>query len=176
MNAGRIEQLGSPAELYENPATTFVANFLGQSNLLAGTVEGKEGDVVVVSAHGARLTLPAARSRVDAGRIILGVRPEKVALAASADEVPAGRNVLAGGVVTDASFIGVSTQYLVRMPWSGPAQGGGEELAVFEQNTGGAIHRPGAEVVLHWDPAQSFGLDGAQDIDAGADVDDEAAA
>jgi spermidine/putrescine transport system ATP-binding protein len=178
MNAGRIEQLGSPAELYENPATTFVANFLGQSNLLAGTVEGKDGDVVVVSAQGARLTLPAARSRVDAGRIILGVRPEKVALAASAAEVPAGRNVLTGGVVTDASFIGVSTQYLVRMPWGGSAQGadGGEELAVFEQNTGGAIHRPGAEVVLHWDPAQSFGLDGAQDIDAGADIDDEAAA
>lgn len=170
MNAGRIEQLGSPAELYENPATTFVANFLGQSNLLAGTVEGKDGDIVVVSAHGARLTLPAARSRVEAGRIILGVRPEKVALAASAEQVPAGRNVLAGGVVTDASFIGVSTQYLVRMPW------GGEELAVFEQNTGGAIHRPGAEVALHWDPAQGFGLDGAQDIDAGADADEEAAA
>jgi spermidine/putrescine transport system ATP-binding protein len=171
MNAGRIEQLGSPAELYENPATTFVANFLGQSNLLAGTVEAKDGDVVVVFARGARLTLPAARSRVDSGRIILGVRPEKVALAASAADVPAGRNALTGGVVTDASFIGVSTQYLVRMPW-----GDGEELAVFEQNTGGAIHRPGAEVVLHWDPAQGFGLDGAQDIDAGAEIDEEAAA
>jgi spermidine/putrescine transport system ATP-binding protein len=171
MNAGRIEQLGSPAELYENPATTFVANFLGQSNLLAGTVEGKDGDVIVVSARGTRLTLPAARSRVESGRVIVGVRPEKVALAAAADEVPAGRNVLTGGVVTDASFIGVSTQYLIKMPW-----GDGEELAVFEQNTGGAIHRPGAEVVLHWDPAQSFGLDGAQDIDAGADIDDEAAA
>jgi spermidine/putrescine transport system ATP-binding protein len=177
MNAGRIEQLGSPAELYENPATTFVANFLGQSNLLAGTVEGKDGDVVVVTVEtdtdrGARLTLPAARSRVDSGRIIVGVRPEKVALAASADQVPAGRNALTGGVVTDASFIGVSTQYLIKMPWGS----GGAELAVFEQNTGGAIHRPGAEVVLHWDPAQSFALDGAQDIDAGADTDDEAAA
>ena len=177
MNAGRIERLGSPAELYENPATTFVANFLGQSNLLAGTVEGKDGDVIVVSAHGARLTLPAARSRTDSGRIIVGVRPEKVALAASAELVPAGRNVLTGGIVTDASFIGVSTQYLVKMPWSESAAGaGGAELAIFEQNTGGAIHRPGTEVVLHWDPAQTFGLDGAQDIDAGADIDDEAVA
>src|SRR5882724_7148375 len=81
MNAGRIEQLGSPADLYENPASTFVANFLGQSNLIVGDVTGKEGGVVVVDAQGRRLTLPAARSRVESGRIIVGVRPEKVTLA-----------------------------------------------------------------------------------------------
>ena len=44
MNQGVIEQLGSPTELYENPATTFVANFLGQSNLIGGSVVGVEGD------------------------------------------------------------------------------------------------------------------------------------
>ena len=60
MNAGRIEQLGSPEELYENPATTFVANFLGQSNLVEGTIQS-QGDVVTVEAHGHRLTLPGAR-------------------------------------------------------------------------------------------------------------------
>jgi spermidine/putrescine transport system ATP-binding protein len=174
MNAGRIEQLGSPADLYENPATTFVANFLGQSNLIVGEVTGKDGDVVVVDAQGQRLTLPAARSRVESGRIIAGVRPEKVSLAVDGAAVPAGHNVLTGGVVSDASFIGVSTQYLVRMPW-GP-EAGCEEMGVFEQNTGKAIHRPGTPVLLHWDPTQTFGLDGAQDIDAGADLDDEAAA
>ncbi|HEX4788236.1 MAG TPA: TOBE domain-containing protein, partial [Actinospica sp.] len=62
----------------------------------------------------------------------------------------------------------VSTQYLVRMPW-------GQELAVFEQNTGKEIHRPGSAVALHWDPSQTFGLDGGQDIEAGAEIDDEAA-
>jgi spermidine/putrescine transport system ATP-binding protein len=174
MNAGRIEQLGSPADLYENPASTFVANFLGQSNLIVGDVTGKEGDVVVVDAQGQRLTLPAARSRVESGRIIAGVRPEKVTLAADAAQIPAGHNVLTGGVVSDASFIGVSTQYLVKMPW-GP-EVGCEEMGVFEQNTGREIHRPGTEVLLHWDPTQTFGLDGAQDIDAGSDLDDEAAA
>jgi spermidine/putrescine transport system ATP-binding protein len=173
MNSGRIEQLGSPADLYENPASTFVANFLGQSNLIIGEVTGKDGDTIAVDAQGQRLTLPAARSRVDAGRIIAGVRPEKVSLATDEDQIPGGHNVLTGGVVSDTSFIGVSTQYLVKMPW-GP-QAGCEEMSVFEQNTGREIHRPGTPVLLHWDPTQTFGLDGAQDLDAGSDLDDEAA-
>ncbi len=168
MNAGGIEQLGSPEELYENPATTFVANFLGQSNLVAGTITGKEGDTLTVEAHGHRIALPAARCRVETGAAIVGVRPEKVHLAAADARIPAGSNVFEGGVVTDASFIGVSTQYLVKMPW-------GEELAVFEQNSGQEIHRPGSAVSLHWEPGQTFGLDGSQDIEAGADIDDEAA-
>jgi spermidine/putrescine transport system ATP-binding protein len=168
MNAGRIEQMGSPEDLYENPATTFVANFLGQSNLVAGTITGKEGDTLTVEAHGHRIALPAARCRVEAGAAIVGVRPEKVHLAAAGAQIPAARNVFEGGVVTDASFIGVSTQYLVKMPW-------GEELAVFEQNSGQEIHRPGSAVSLHWEPGQTFGLDGSQDIEAGADIDDEAA-
>ena len=168
MNQGRIEQMGSPAELYENPQTTFVANFLGQSNLIPGVVEGVSGGVVTVTAHGRRLTLDAGRCRATTGPVILGVRPEKVQLAATEADVPAGANSLTG-TVSDASFIGVSTQYLVKLP-------SGEELAVFEQNTGRAIQRPGNEVVVYWDPSQGFGLDGTQDIDAGAAVDEEGAA
>lgn len=168
MNHGRIEQMGSPAELYENPQTTFVANFLGQSNLISGQITSVSGDVVTVAAHGRQLRLDRSRCRPASGPVILGVRPEKVQIALSEAEVPAGANRLAG-VVTDASFIGVSTQYLVKLP-------SGEELAVFEQNTGRPIQAPGTEVVVHWEPGQSFGLDGAQDIDAGAGADEEGAA
>ena len=144
-----------------------MANFLGQSNLVVGTVASK-GDVVAVEAHGHRLTVPGARCRAASDAVIVGVRPEKVALLAAGAEAPADRNVLPGGIVTDASFIGVSTQYLVKMPW-------GQELSVFEQNMGNEIFRPGTEVSLVWDPSQTFGLDGRQDIEAGADIDDEAA-
>ena len=168
MNQGRIEQMGSPAELYENPATTFVANFLGQSNLIPGTVESVSGDVVTISAHGRKLTLDARRCVSVSGEVILGVRPEKVQLVATEADVPTGHNAL-GGTVSDTSFIGVSTQYLVRLP-------SGEEVSVFEQNTGREIQRPGTEVVVHWDPSQGFGLDGSQDIDAGAALDEEGAA
>jgi spermidine/putrescine transport system ATP-binding protein len=169
MNHGRIEQMGSPEELYENPRTTFVANFLGQSNLIPGTISGTTGDVVDVTAHGQKLTVLASRCRPTSGPVILGVRPEKVQIATAEADVPEGANRLTGGVVIDASFIGVSTQYLVKLP-------SGEEIAVFEQNTGREIQRPGTEVVVHWDPSQGFGLDGTQDIEAGAEADEESAA
>src|SRR4249919_2347828 len=52
MNQGVIEQMGAPAELYENPRTTFVANFLGQSNLIDGAVRSRAADLVTVDMHG----------------------------------------------------------------------------------------------------------------------------
>jgi spermidine/putrescine transport system ATP-binding protein len=174
MNHGRIEQLGSPTDLYENPRTTFVANFLGQSNLLPGKVEGTvagrtQEHVQVTLEGGTRVLIPAARNHATGDGVIVGIRPEKVSIHASIAEVPDGRNVLTGGVVTDTSFVGVSTQYLVRAA-------GCDEIGVFVQNDGAAIFRPGSEVVVSWDPAQGFGLDGHQDIDAGAEADLEAAA
>ncbi|WP_137234446.1 ABC transporter ATP-binding protein [Streptomyces sp. BPSDS2] len=165
MNGGRVEQLGAPADLYENPRTTFVANFLGTSNLIEGEVVSTGGDLVV-AAGGGKLTLPRERCSAptdNGGRLLLGIRPEKISLAHAddADAIAAGRNRVTGRI-TDSSFIGVSTQYVVESP-------AGKALQVYEQN----IERdtrlvPGAEVVLHWNPAHTFGLDAAQDIDAGA--------
>jgi len=161
MNQGVIEQMGAPAELYDAPATTFVSNFLGQSNLVKATVLGKDGDQVVVDAQGSRLGAPAARARRTEGQVWVGVRPEKVFLATSGSESGEGRNLLAGGRVSDVSFIGVSTQYLVRMPW-------GQELTVFEQNSGArGGFRIGDEVDLHWTPEHTFLLDADQDAHAG---------
>jgi spermidine/putrescine transport system ATP-binding protein len=149
MNAGRIEQLGAPADLYEYPATAFVANFLGQSNLLAAEAAGPAGSEVPVTAHGARFSVPADRARVDRGAVYLGVRPEKLHLVATADELPAGHQHVAG-VVTDASYVGVSTQYLVRTAWGG-------ELSAFVANSGLGGRLPiGASVVAHWDPRHAF--------------------
>src|SRR6185369_10979211 len=85
MNAGKIEQLGAPVEMYDFPGTAFVANFLGQSNLLAADVTGRSGDDVLVESHGARYSLPANRCRADAGSVWLGVRPEKLHLAGGLD-------------------------------------------------------------------------------------------
>ena len=66
MNAGVIEQMGAPDELYENPRTTFVANFLGQSNLIEGQIRGRGGDLVKVDMHGIDVSVPPARAH--AGR------------------------------------------------------------------------------------------------------------
>ncbi|MDI1460492.1 ABC transporter ATP-binding protein [Catellatospora sp. KI3] len=149
MNEGRVEQLGAPAEMYEFPASAFVANFLGQSNLIQAQVTGQADGHVTVDAHGNRLAVPAGRCRVTSGSALLGVRPEKLHLAADPAAVPQGHAAV-GGVVTDASFTGVSTQYLVRAPW-------GSELTVFVPNSGvTAPQLPGAEVHVHWAPAHSF--------------------
>ncbi|MBB5870264.1 spermidine/putrescine transport system ATP-binding protein [Allocatelliglobosispora scoriae] len=154
MNAGKIEQLGSPTEIYEFPATVFVANFLGQSNLLTSACSGTSGDDVLVEAYGSRFAVPRDRSRVTAGPAFLGVRPEKLHLVESALQVPDGHNAVPG-VITDSSYVGVSTQYLVSAPW-------GEELSIFAPNSGTSSPlRPGANVVVHWHPQHSFLLAGA---------------
>ena len=79
---------------------------------------------------------------------------------------PSGLNVFVGGQIVDASYMGVSTQYLVRMPW-------GQELTVFVQNLGVSDRfARGDRVQLCWEPGHSFGLAG----DAAAGVDEDAAA
>jgi spermidine/putrescine transport system ATP-binding protein len=170
MNSGRIEQLGSPVELYESPATAYVANFLGQSNLVRATVRVRSSERVSFEIGDQLLFMPAGRCHCDGTEILAGVRPEKIHLAADTGAVaPAGgpANRLAGGLITDASFTGVSTQYLVRLPW-------GQELMVFAQNRGvGDVLPVGERVALSWEPEHTFGLDGAQDAAAGAQVSDE---
>jgi spermidine/putrescine transport system ATP-binding protein len=171
MNAGVIEQMGAPAELYDNPRTTFVANFLGQSNLIEVEVKGREGDFVTVDMQGTLASIPAERAHVSGTggeKGWVGIRPEKVLVAEVGEELDAPGNSIPGGVVTDVSFVGVSTQYLVRMPW-------GQELQVFQQNTGRRrLYHQGESVVVSWRPEFAFLLDHNQDASAGVDRVDSA--
>jgi len=164
MNAGRIEQMGPPAELYELPRTAFVANFLGQSNLLPGAVV-EQGEILGVDIGGARVRLPASRAVSREGTVLVGVRPEKLHLLGPGAQPEPGWNVLPEAVLTDVSFTGVSTQFHAEVPGLGT-------LAVFEQNSSGArAASPGDRVRLAWDPAYTFGLDGDDDADDGRDGD-----
>lgn len=166
MNKGKVEQMGAPADLYETPTTTFVANFLGQSNLVRARVTGREGGSVLLDANGHRLAMPPERAQSTEGEVWMGVRPEKIRLHRR-DEPSAeqGLNRL-DGVVADSSFTGMSTQYLVRMPW-------GQELMVFAQNLSReASLRRGDEVSLSWHPEHTFALDAHQDAHAGQDSDE----
>jgi spermidine/putrescine transport system ATP-binding protein len=138
MNRGRIEQLGPPQQLYERPATAFVAEFLGASNLLAGTVEA--ADAVRLDSG------ELVRAQVDghSGRVSAGVRPEKITLGAGG-----GANELAGSV-SESAYIGVATQVVVKT-----AAG---TIHVFAQNidSGGRIPMPGTNVILSWAPESTF--------------------
>jgi len=140
MNQGRIEQLGSPAELYEQPRTAFVAGFLGKSNLLAGTVAG-EGVVRLVDGSEIR-----ASTNGDVGAVSIGVRPEKIRLGET------GVNTLSG-TVKESAYIGVATEVVVATPVG--------ELTVFHQNVeaGGGAPAPGSQVTLSWASEATFVVD-----------------
>ena len=162
MNEGQIEQMGSPADLYDNPETAFVANFLGQSNLIKGTITGNDGDSLVVDIYGQKIAVPKSRSHAVDNSMYAGIRPEKFRI--SLLETPVSGNVLSGGRIEDVSYIGVSTQYQVEMPW-------GQELMVFEQNDDGvAPFNKGDAVNISWAPVFTFALRGDEDVTAGSEV------
>ncbi len=159
MHAGKIEQLGHPVELYERPATEFVAGFLGVSNMLDGRVAATEGSLAeVVLDSGSRVRVPAD-GVLDGAPVRVGVRPEKLRVkpVETADPSQGGdhaadENRLAGTII-DASYSGVSTQYVVRVD-------GGTDVAVYAQNletTGvGEQLVAGERVHLIWKPQHSF--------------------
>ncbi len=151
MNGGRIEQAGTAEELYEDPRTTFVANFLGTSNLIDADIATSASDVTTITAHsGETLHAPAHRVADHVGSVRIGVRPEKLVMAPVGEGHTQGRNVLRGQVIF-ASFLGVNVQYQVRA--------GDEDLTVITQNTDGAYERsfgPGQEVDLAWEPQHTF--------------------
>ena len=151
MNRGHYEQLGDPESLYERPTTRFVASFLGISNLLAATIVGSDGGYSRATlGDDTPIRLPTALAGGQAA-VSIGVRPEKIRLSEPASEVPAGHNRLTG-VVEDASYLGVSTQYVVG------SRGG--RLTVYEQNveraTRAELWSRGDEVQMTWSPDHSF--------------------
>jgi spermidine/putrescine transport system ATP-binding protein len=165
MNDGRIEQMGSPAELYDNPKTAFVANFLGQSNLIEGSIIDSDGDYHVVDLYGQKTKVLKSRTHSKTNSVLYAIRPEKLRIDTDGHTRPG--NVFKGGHITDVSYIGVSTQYQVEMPWK-------QEIMVFEQNDDGIPPLDkGDEVTLTWEPAFSFALDGSQDATAGSEVNPE---
>jgi spermidine/putrescine transport system ATP-binding protein len=159
MNSGRLEQVADPATLYEHPTSTFVANFLGQSNLLKAKVKARTGTIAELDVHGVNLRLPVDRLKETTKELWLGVRPEKLRLVGPTQD--GGDNNRLTGVVVDASFTGLATNYLVKLPW-------GQELMVVQQNDGARSAARGAQVTLGWAPEHGFALNANQDAHAGA--------
>ena len=165
MRAGKIEQLGVAEELYERPATAFVAGFLGVSNLLDGRVTGAANGVLEIELAGGRRIRAASPdgSHSVGGHVSAGVRPEKIKIArldgddsdgaaASDRQDDEGVNVLDGRVM-DASYVGVSTQYVIRL-------GDEHDVTVYNQNleTSGVSEQypAGQAVRLSWSPKHTF--------------------
>jgi spermidine/putrescine transport system ATP-binding protein len=150
MNQGRIEQLGPPEAVYDRPATAFVAEFLGASNLLEGTYGGaQDGWGLVSLAGGETVRIPVDTRRRRGEHLRVGVRPEKIDICAPGLAPEPGANHVAG-TLTSAVFVGVSYQYFFETS-------GGRQLCAFERNGGkGAVARMGDTVRLAWRPEQTF--------------------
>jgi putative spermidine/putrescine transport system ATP-binding protein len=129
MNQGRIEQVGSPAEVYEQPATSFVAGFVGVSNVLAGEVAER-----ITGADGP-----------------FTIRPEKIHLT-EPDAAPGADQASVTGRVREVIYVGAHTRYVVDLD-------GGGELVVLQQNLAvssmEALQVQGRSVRLIWDRAHS---------------------
>ncbi len=156
MNAGRIEQLGNPRQLYEHPATRFVANFIGTSNILTGRLE-RRGDIWALSGLGAdqRVLVADARDDRQGQDVELAVRPEKIVLRIEQDPPPPDHSALRVKV-DEIVYLGTSTQYRT-------VTDGGDAVTVYRQN---ASATPGADVLagqvgwLEWPPEHTYVLGG----------------
>jgi spermidine/putrescine transport system ATP-binding protein len=143
MNKGRVEQLGSPSELYEQPKTAFVAGFLGVSNLLPGTVSA--ADTIKLDG-GSEVTVRPEATQERTGRVAVGIRPEKI-------RIGGGRVNTLVGTIFETAYVGVSTQYVVDTPAG--------RLMVYLQNLepGAGIAAPGDSITVGFDPEATFVVD-----------------
>jgi spermidine/putrescine transport system ATP-binding protein len=153
MNRGRIEQLGTPSELYETPRTAFVAGFLGVSNLLSGTADG---DSRVRLDSGETVSVPPGRLAERQGRVAVGVRPEKVRLGAPQD---ADNSI--SGTLQETAYVGVSTQYIVETP-------AGDLIAYVQNDRPGhaTAAAAGTPLTLSWSPDSTFVVDPPEEENA----------
>ena len=113
LNKGKIAQIGSPAELYDQPNSRFVADFIGQTNLIPGKVEGKNGDAVQIRTDFGILTA-ASGLRDATGDVVLSIRPERIRIAAS-DASPGTQPNSLVAELLETTFLGEASEHVVRV-------------------------------------------------------------
>jgi iron(III) transport system ATP-binding protein len=139
LNAGRIIQTGTPAELYDKPRSSFLAEFIGQTNLVKGTVESETaGALSIRTAFG---MLRAAASGKFPSSVILSIRPERIRILSPASAKSADANHLAGKI-RQTTFLGEIAEHSVEI--------GGQCLSV---TTSPPMLQAGTDVLLEIDPA-----------------------
>ncbi len=156
MSDGEVEQVGAPEEIYHRPATAFVASFIGEANLLAGTVKDRHGDVVDVALASTVVPVPAGPGEVASGEdVLVMVRPERVRLAR---ERPVGGPGIET-TVRELVFRGPSVRVEL----------GAGPLSLVANTVGGRELdglRPGASVWAVWDRASASLVPAAERLPA----------
>ncbi|NMM82731.1 spermidine/putrescine ABC transporter ATP-binding protein [Acidovorax sp. SRB_14] len=153
MNGGKIEQLGTPSDLYFRPRTLFVADFLGESNLFAGTVTATEGDSVEIDLGqaGTRTSAKSNGTRFEVGnKVRVMVRPQNLSLDGATNGLGNG----VGGKVLDSMITGSLTKLYVASPAAGP-----DPIVVsFPTAWPSNRYALGQEVTLQWQTADAVAV------------------
>jgi spermidine/putrescine transport system ATP-binding protein len=147
MNAGRLEDLGVPEQVYDRPATEFVAEFLGACNVLPVTSTG--GLLTLPDGTAVSVEQPEGAEAPAGPGWKLGIRPEKLELTPLPDGASTTGANRTTATVTEAVYLGASTEAHLTTSW-------GAQLQAFRQNAGSAGLRPGDQVQISWEPSQCF--------------------
>jgi spermidine/putrescine transport system ATP-binding protein len=146
MHGGRIEQVGAPEDLYDRPATSFVADFIGTTNLLSGTVESVGPDTALVRLDSGDTCRVAPASRQPGQPIQLSVRPESILVLPVGGD--AGEADAMSATVEQVAYLGAAVQYQIRTE-------GGLALSVLAGKAG-LRFESGDSVRLTWLPADAL--------------------
>lgn len=153
MNAGNVEQIGTPTEIYDGPSTVFVAGFIGQANLWHGQQKGMDGKFASLSVLGTTLRARPGTTAIESGgKATLMVRPERVRVSMDA---PTGEFTGVPATVTDLTFQGP----VVRLQLA--AADGSPILAHVGPEQDLPLLRPGDRIHVSWAPEASLVLPAA---------------
>jgi putative spermidine/putrescine transport system ATP-binding protein len=142
LHDARLQQVGTPREIYERPANLFVAQFIGQNNILSGSVQGVKGNTCMVKLDAGQVITTRSNGISGVGnRVFVCVRPEKIAIE---DGKGNYLNSL-HGTVRELIFFGHHIRVCVEVP------GHGDVMAIHWQHMDGIRVRPGLEVQLKWE-------------------------
>ena len=150
MDQGRVLQVGTPTEIYERPASRFVADFIGETNFLEGIVLKRDGTYVVVDVAGMPAVLAQSAEEFAPGkRVTVAVRPEKITIQ---KEELRRENNCCQSTIESVVYIGTDTNYVVRLD-------SGATMRVREQNIALSLGKgldEGATAFLFWQPESSL--------------------
>ena len=146
MNNGRIEQIGTPIEIYDQPSTRFVADFIGDTNIFRGERVAAAGPTLAAG-NGLILTLPTGIDPERTGEFSVALRPEKIGLLRQGDTTELTPGACAKGVIESTNFLGGAVLYRVTIE-------SGHRVLAQQPNAGaGHLFAPGNLVVLQWKPS-----------------------
>ena len=146
MRDGRFEQIGTPADVYDRPRTSFVARFVGSANILRGTTRAGEGGLMVMEAQGGSVPFdPAGRALAEGDPVTLAVRSEQIRF----DKCPESAGIRA--VVKEKSFAGGMLRISFALPDGG-------EVVASRHGIDLDLH-PGQEASLCWEPRSAVVVD-----------------